>query len=170
MIIRMLITMVAIVIIIMIMEQWRSFFVAIDTEIRNELNKRDKAISLANKVNKKPKKIRVFDFDDTVGTSKNKVFAEKDGKKITLNAEEFAKRGLDLIDKGWEMDFSDFNKVTDGGRGPLFDIAKKIDEARGNEDLFVLTARAPEAQQAIYEFLKSQGVEFKKQNIISSFS
>ena len=30
----------------------------------------------------------------------------------------------------------------------------------------MLTARAPEAQQAIYEFLKSQGVEFKKQNII----
>ena len=30
----------------------------------------------------------------------------------------------------------------------------------------MLTARAPQAQQAIYEFLKSQGVEFKKENII----
>ena len=32
--------------------------------------------------------------------------------------------------------------------------------------MFVLTARAPEAQQAIYEFLKSEGLEFKIENII----
>ena len=64
------------------------------------------------------------------------------------------------------MDFSDFNIVREGKRGPLFEVAKKIKAARGNEDLFILTARAPESQQAIYDFLKAEGLEFKKENII----
>ena len=136
-----------------------------DKQIREELNKRDEATRLANKINKPVKKIRVFDFDDTVGTSKNKVFAEKDGKKITLNAEEFAKRGLDLIDKGWKMDFSDFNKVTEGGKGPLFDLMKTMKEAKGERDMFILTARAPEAAPAIHKFLKEMGIDIPLENI-----
>ena len=126
----------------------------------------DKAIRIANNPNKEVKKIRVFDFDDTLATSKNIVIAKKEGKTIKLNAEDFAKKGLELKEEGWEMDFSDFNKVTEGGRGPLFDIAERIKNARGNEDLFVLTARAPESREAIYEFLKNEGLEFKKENII----
>ena len=126
----------------------------------------DEALKLANLLDQPVKKIRVFDFDDTLATSKNIVIAKRDGKEVKLNAEEFAKRGLEMKEQGWEMDFSDFNKVTDGGRGPLFEVAKTIKEARGNEDLFVLTARAPESANAIYEFLKSEGLEFKKENII----
>ena len=83
----------------------------------------DKALRVARDPNAPVKKIRVFDFDDTLATSKNKVFATKGKEKITLNAEEFAKDGKRLIDEGYKMDFSDFNNVTDGGRGPLFDIA-----------------------------------------------
>jgi len=127
----------------------------------------DKALKLANSLDQPIKKIRVFDFDDTLATSKNLVFyTSPDGKTGQLNAEEFAKKGLELKEKGYEFDFSDFNKVTDGGRGPLFGVAQKIKEARGNEDLFVLTARAPESAAAIYEFLKAEGLEFKKENII----
>ena len=112
------------------------------------------------------KKIRVFDFDDTLATSKNIVVATRENETIRLNAEQFAERGKQLVDEGYVMDFSDFNRVTDGGRGPLFTVAQKIKEARGNEDLFVLTARAPESRDAIYEFLKSQGLEFKRDNIV----
>jgi len=127
----------------------------------------DEALRLANSLDQPVKKIRVFDFDDTLATSNNIVIATSpDGKSRNLNAEQFAKEGLELKEQGWTMDFSDFNKVTDGGRGPLFDIAKKIDEARGNEDLFVLTARAPQSADAIYEFLKAEGLEFKRSNII----
>ena len=126
----------------------------------------DEALRLARKGKKKIRKIRVFDFDDTLATSNNIVIATKGNQTIELNAEDFAKRGLQLKDDGWEMDFSDFNRVTDGGRGPLFDIAQRIKEARGNEDLFVLTARAPQAQQAIYDFLKAEGLEFKLENIV----
>ena len=113
------------------------------------------------------KKIRVFDFDDTLATTESDVlFTAPDGTKGKLNAEEFATQGKSLLDQGYKFDFSEFNKVTKGAEGPLLKIAKKIKDARGNEDLFVLTARAPQAQQAIYEFLKSQGVEFKKENIV----
>jgi hypothetical protein len=65
------------------------------------------------------KKIRIFDFDDTLATSNNIVLATRDNEVIKLNAEQFANEGADLKAEGWEMDFSDFNNVTDGGRGPF---------------------------------------------------
>ena len=127
----------------------------------------DSALKNANSLDQPIKKIRVFDFDDTIATSKSIVFYTKvDGTKGQLTAEEFAVKGADLVNEGAVMDFSDFNLVREGKRGPLFNIAKKIKEARGNEDLFILTARAPESQQAIYEFLKAEGLEFKKENIV----
>jgi hypothetical protein len=131
-----------------------------------DVSAQDKALRLANDPKKNIKKIRVFDFDDTLATSKNKVFAVKGNERIVMNAEKFAKDGARMKEEGYEFDFSDFNKVTEGGRGPMFEIAERIKNARGNEDLFVLTARAPESREAIYEFLKNEGLEFKKENII----
>jgi hypothetical protein len=135
------------------------------SEIRNELNKRDKAFRLANERNKTIKKARVFDFDDTIARSKSKVFAERDGKRKTLTAEDFAKQGEKLISEGWKMDFTDFNKVVEGKKGPLFDLIKTMKEAPGDRDIFILTARAPESQKAIYEFMKAMGVEIPLENI-----
>jgi hypothetical protein len=143
------------------------FFSKTNEDIINDFSKMDKALDLANSLDQPVKKIRVFDFDDTLAYTKSDVlFTAPDGSEGKLNAEEFAKQGKELLDQGYKFDFSEFNKVNKGRPGPLLDIAKKIKAARGNEDLFVLTARAPEAQQAIYEFLKSQGIEFKKQNIV----
>ena len=135
------------------------------SEIRNELNKRDKAFRLANERSKTIKKARVFDFDDTIARSKSKVFAERDGKRKMLTAEEFAKQGEKLISEGWTMDFTDFNKVVEGKKGPLFDLIKTMKEAKGERDIFILTARAPESQKAIYEFMKAMGVEIPLENI-----
>ena len=127
----------------------------------------DEALANARKLNAPVKKIRVFDFDDTLAQTKSIVFyTNTDGTEGQLTAEEFAEKGADLVAQGAVMDFSDFNIVRDGKRGPLFNVAKKIRDARGNEDLFVLTARAPESADAIYEFLKSEGLEFKRENII----
>ena len=135
-------------------------------DVLSKAVKIDKALKIARDPNAPVKKIRVFDFDDTLATSNNIVIATSpDGTVRELNAEEFATEGFDLKSQGYELDFSDFNNVTDGGRGPLFKIAKKIRDSRGNEDLFVLTARAPEAAPAIYEFLKSQGLEIPLENI-----
>ena len=126
----------------------------------------DEALKLANSLDRPIKKIRVFDFDDTLATSKNKVFATRGDETVEMNAEKFATDAAQMIQDGWTMDFSDFDNVTEGGRGPLFEIAKTIKESRGNEDLFVLTARSPNAEQAIYDFLKAEGLEFKKSNIV----
>jgi predicted kinase len=93
---------------------------------------------------------------------RNDLAAEERGR---LTAEEFAKQGKDLVDQGFVMDFSDFNIVREGKRGPLFKVAEKIRDARGTEDVFVLTARAPESQQAIHEFLKSEGLDIPIENI-----
>jgi hypothetical protein len=127
----------------------------------------DEALRLAKTLDAPIKKIRVFDFDDTLARSNSLVFyTMEDGTVGELTAEEFAEKGAHLVEQGAVMDFSDFDIVRDGQRGPLFNLAKKIKDARGNEDLFVLTARSPLSQDAIYEFLKSEGLEFKKENII----
>ena len=113
------------------------------------------------------KKIRVFDFDDTLAKSNSQVkYTLPDGTTGSLNATEYAKRDQELKDKGAKFDFSEFSKVIDGKKGPLFNVAKKIVEARGNEDLFVLTARPADAAGPIQEFLKLAGVNFKKENIV----
>ena len=126
----------------------------------------DDALSIARDVNAPVKKIRVFDFDDTLATTKSDVlFTAPDGTEGKLNAEEFAIKGKELLDDGYVFDFSEFNKVTKGKPGPLLDIAKKIQAARGTEDVFVLTARAAEAQLAIKEFLDSVGLNIPLKNI-----
>jgi len=126
----------------------------------------DEALNIARDVNAKVKKIRVFDFDDTLATTKSNVlFTAPDGTEGSLTAEEFATKGKELLDQGYVFDFTEFDKVTKGKPGPLLDIAKKIQAARGTEDVFVLTARAPEADVAIKEFLDSQGLNIPLENI-----
>ena len=85
--------------------------------------------------------------------------------KARLNAEQFATEGAKLKEQGAEFDFSEFNVVTKGEKGPFFQ--KALDRAKkfGLKDQFVLTARPPEAAKAIYEFLKSQGLEIPLENI-----
>ena len=126
----------------------------------------DEALSIARDINAPVKKIRVFDFDDTLATTKSDVlFTAPDGTEGKLNAEEFATKGKELLEEGYVFDFSEFNKVTKGKPGPLLDLAKKIQDARGTEDVFVLTARAPQAAIAIKEFLDSQGLNIPLKNI-----
>ncbi len=86
-------------------------------------------------------------------------------EKIRLDAEQFATEGKDILDRGGEFDFAEFNVVTGGEKGPFFQ--KALDRAKkfGLKDQFVLTARPPEAARPIYEFLKSQGLEIPLENI-----
>ena len=126
----------------------------------------DKALNIARDLNAPVKKIRVFDFDDTLAQTKSDVlYTMPDGTEGKLNAEQFASDGSALLSEGAVFDFSEFNKVTEGKKGPLFKVAQTIAAKRGTEDVFVLTARAPESQLAIYEFLKSQGLDIPLKNI-----
>jgi hypothetical protein len=89
--------------------------------------KMTKALDNSIKSNAPVRKIRVFDFDDTLATTKSDVlFTTPDGVEGRLTAEEFAMDGARLLSEGYVFDFSEFNKVTKGKPGPLLDIAKKI--------------------------------------------
>ena len=126
----------------------------------------DAALDIARNPNSPVKKIRVFDFDDTLAKTKSNVlYTMPDGTKGKLTAEEFAKKGSKMVAEGAVLDFSEFNKVVDGKKGPLFEIAEAIQNKRGAKDIFILTARSPEAAKAIHEFLNNAGLNIPLENI-----
>ena len=86
-------------------------------------------------------------------------------EKIRLDAEQFASEGKGILDRGGEFDFSEFNVVTGGQRGPFFEKALNRAKKFGTKDQFILTARPPAAQVAIHEFLKAQGLNIPIKNI-----
>ena len=110
--------------------------------------------------------ITVLDFDDTLATTKSLVkFTTPEGTTGTLNAEEYANSYEGLLDKGYVFDFSDFNKVVKGKLAPLFNKAIKLQGKFGPKNMFVLTARPPQAQKAIFDFLKANGLNIPLENI-----
>jgi hypothetical protein len=118
------------------------------------------------KDSKKIKKIRIFDFDDTLAQTKSNVlYTMPDGTTGKIDAGTFAKDAGKMEAEGAVWDFSEFSKVMNGKKGPLFDIAKKIQDVRGSEDIFVLTARPQDADGPIKEFLASLGLNIPLKNI-----
>lgn len=113
-----------------------------------------------------PKKIRVFDFDDTLArTNSNVLYTMPDGTEGSIDAATFAKDASMMQAEGAIFDFSEFSKVMDGKKGPLFEVAKKIAQARGTKDVFVLTARPQDAAGPIQEFLAELGLDIPLKNI-----
>ena len=86
-------------------------------------------------------------------------------EKIRLDAEQFATEGQSVLNRGGKFDFSEFNVVTEGAKGPFFEKAMARAKKFGTKDQFVLTARPPEAAGPIHEFLKSQGLNIPLKNI-----
>ena len=126
----------------------------------------DQALKIARDPNAKEKKIRVFDFDDTIAQSKSDVlYTMPDGNKGKLNASEFANQSVTLTMQGAKFDFSEFNKIKEGVKGPLFDVAKNIFDKRGSQDLFILTARPMAAAMEIKTFLDGLGIDIPIENI-----
>ena len=126
----------------------------------------NKSVNHSRSANNESKGITVLDFDDTLATTKSLVkFTRPDGTTGTLNAEEYASTYEDLLDKGFTFDFSDFNKVVKGKLAPLFQKALKLQGKFGPENMFVLTARPPQAAKAIFDFLKANGLNIPIKNI-----
>jgi len=126
----------------------------------------NKAISFSRSNKNKPKGITVLDFDDTLATTKSLVrYTTPEGETGTLNAEEYASTYQDLLERGYTFDFSEFNKVVKGKIAPLFQKALKLQGKFGPENMFVLTARPPQAQKAIFDFLKANGLNIPLENI-----
>ena len=125
-----------------------------------------KAVMFSRSTNNPTQGITVLDFDDTLATTQSLVkFTRPDGTTGTLNAEQYASTYENLLDQGYTFDFSDFNKVVKGKLAPLFNKAMKLQSKFGPKNMFVLTARPPAAQKAIFDFLKANGLNIPLKNI-----
>ena len=99
------------------------------------------------------KKLRVFDFDDTLVKSNSKVYVVNKGKKKTLRPGEFA---IYKKKSGDEFDFSDFDKVIEPKQiKSMFKVFNNIYKASGSRRLTILTARP--AYNTVRKFLKDVG-------------
>ena len=126
----------------------------------------DVTMELGNKASKKRKGISVFDFDDTLAYSKSKVIVNMpDGSIKKITPAEFAIQSENLQEQGAEFDFSEFNKVIKGKKGPLADLALKRQEKFGSGDIFVLTARPQVSALSIKTFLDGIGLNIPIENI-----
>ena len=134
-------------------------------QIQN-LAKYDKAASIARDFNTPEKGISVFDFDDTLARTKSKVIVTMpNGKTSKIDATEFAKNSVTLEEQGAKFNFDEFNKVIDGKKGPLADLALKRQGKFGSKDIFVLTARPQLAAEGIKMFLDGIGLSLPIENI-----
>jgi hypothetical protein len=102
------------------------------------------------------KKLRVFDFDDTLVKTKSNIYIKhKDGKQSTLTPGEYAVYEPKESD---EFDFSDFSKVNDPQEiKGITRLLKTIVNAEGERKVVILTARS--AYKPVKDYLHDIGLE-----------
>ena len=130
-----------------------------------------KALALGK--SSKRKGISVFDFDDTIAKTKEKVIVNMpyyapgsmDEATMELTPAEFAERAVDLEEMGASFDFSQFEDVKNAQKGPLADLALKRQEKFGGKDIFILTARPQASAPGIKMFLDGIGLNIPMENI-----
>ena len=125
------------------------------------------SIDVLNKKPFNPNTIRFFDFDETLTIKgKNIVYAiSPDGKREEVSSEDFVQRAAELSEAGYTFDFSDFVNVRGGEDGPMLQKLRNQIERYGVKNIRILTARQPEAALAIFEWLKTKGINLPLENI-----
>ena len=131
----------------------------------NSLNKIYKAEQFQLDPNSPARGMSVFDFDETAGISDNFITATKNGIVKKIDSADWPLVGDAMVKDGWSMDFTDFNKVTNGRPGPLMQKLKNQIKKYGAKNVFILTARAKESAPAIHAYLKSEGIDLPIENI-----
>ena len=111
--------------------------------------------------------LRVFNFDETLTIGgKNIVYAtHPDGTVEKVPSDEFVQRAAELSEDGYTFDFRDFVNVKGGEDGPMLQKLRNQIKRYGPKNIRILTARQPEAALAIYEWLKSKGINLPIENI-----
>jgi hypothetical protein len=140
-----------------------------NSRVFEEANMQAKAVAVATSDNftAEQKGISVWDFDDTLAVTKSNVlYTMPDGTKGKIDATEFALQGERLANLGAEFDFSEFSKVMEGAKGPMFEKALARNKKFGNKNVYILTARPANSKFAIHNFLKGIGLNIKLDNII----
>ena len=103
------------------------------------------------------KKLRVFDFDDTIATTKSKVIlTDRNGNMSKLTPAEFA---IYREQPGDNLDFSEFDRVISPQEiKSVTNILRKLYTAAGRRRITVLTARTGVAANDIKQFLQTIGI------------
>jgi phosphoglycolate phosphatase-like HAD superfamily hydrolase len=101
------------------------------------------------------KKLRVFDFDDTLVQTKSHIYiTHKDGKKSKLTPGEYA---IYEPKNGDKFDFSDFEKVKQPQEiKGVTDLLRKLAKAEGERKIVILTARG--AYRPVKDYLQDIGL------------
>jgi len=102
------------------------------------------------------KKLRVFDFDDTLVKTKSHIYIKhKDGKKSKLTPGEYA---IYEPKEGDNYDFSDFEQVKQPQEiKGVTKLLKTVARAEGERKVVILTARS--AYKPVKDYLKDIGLE-----------
>ena len=101
------------------------------------------------------KKLRIFDFDDTLVKTNSFIYVtHRNGMKRKLSPGQYAK--YDARD-GDEFDFKDFQQVT---RPELIkgyvELLRRMVNSGGSREVYILTARA--AERPVSQFIKDLGI------------
>ena len=101
------------------------------------------------------KKLRIFDFDDTLVKTNSFIYVtHKDGKKTKLTPGQYA---IYKERPGDEFDYRDFQQVT---RPELIkgyvELLRRMVNSGGSREVFILTARS--AERPVSEFIKDLGI------------
>ena len=101
------------------------------------------------------KKLRIFDFDDTLVKTNSFIYVtHRNGMKSKLSPGQYAK--YDARD-GDEFDFKDFQQVT---RPELIkgyvELLRRMVNSGGSREVYILTARA--AERPVSQFIKDLGI------------
>ena len=104
------------------------------------------------------KKLRIFDFDDTLVKTTSFIYITNKGKKKKLTPGQYA---VYNEKDGDIFDFSDFNKVQDPQEiKKITKIFRKVVQSSGGDGVHILTARA--SYQPIRQYLKDIGINMSK--------
>ena len=101
------------------------------------------------------KKLRIFDFDDTLVKTTSFIYVtHKDGKKQKLTPGQYA---VYKERPGDVFDYTDFQKVTNPQiiKG-YFELLKRMSASDSGRTIYILTARS--AYKPVYDFIRSLGI------------
>jgi len=110
---------------------------------------------LARTLFSEDKKLRVFDFDDTLVKTNSFIYVtDKNGKKSKLTPGQYA---VYKEKPGDVMDYSDFQKVSNPKliKG-YFELLKRMSVSDSGRTIYILTARS--AYKPVYDFIKQLGI------------
>lgn len=118
------------------------------------------------------KKAYIFDFDETLVTTKARIQVYRNGVFVkSMNSKEYNTYVPKKEDK---LDFSEFKDpelILNAKKYKMWPVIKNVSNAvkqdKSDSAIYILTARSPIVKSYIYEFLKKNGIEIGIEHIIT---